>query len=326
MSSLNRALSLGWRRIENFWFGASDPRTYALLRVAFSVVALLNLIDLWFHRATFFSDAGIIDREAFTGPPFDAMRWSVFQWIESGPGVTSVFLGVAVALICLGLGWMPRLMILIVFVFQVSYTYRGAPVVHGWDILLRIQAFILLCSPLGPSLITWWRSGQSGPVARKAGRVVMTRLPRYGLLLTQWQLAVIYWQTVWLKVADVSWRNGEFISYFMLSIYSRFQGTEWADRVLLSAFLSYATLLIELAIPLLLWNRKTRWLGFLLGIGLHFSILVVAKVWLFSLAILVPYLAFLERSDFDRLAVWRRRCCGKAGRDLASSDELLQNR
>lgn len=286
--------------MEGFWFRPADARVYALWRIGFAMVALLNLIDLWPHRATFFSENGIVDRETFLGAPFDPARWSLFEFLESELGVTMVFLIVAVALVCLGIGWFPRVMIAIVFVWQVSYTYRAVPVVHGWDILLRIQAFLLLISPLGPSVTSWWKACREGGGTER----IVTSVPRYGLLLMQWQLAVLYWQTVWLKVADVSWRNGEFFSYFMLSIYSRFQGIEWADRLVLSSILTYATLVIELAIPLLLWCRKTRWLGFLLGFGLHLSILVVAKVWLFSLTVLVPYLAFLERADLDR---WQTR-------------------
>ena len=313
MNRRNHLASRTWGRIEGFWFRPVDARIYALWRMGFALVALLNLVDLWPHRAAFFSTEGIVDGETFLGPPYDPMRWSLFEWIGSEAGVTAVFLLVAVALVCLGIGWWPRVMIALVFAFQVSYTYRAVPVVHGWDILLRIQAFLLLFSPLGPSLIAWWKQGRGEGDDGSRLAQWAAEVPRYGLLLVQWQVAVLYWQTAWLKVADVSWRNGEFISYFMLSIYSRFQGPEWADRVLLSSVLTYATLVIEIAIPLLLWNRKTRWLGFVLGAGLHLSILVVAKVWLFSLAVLVPYVAFLDGRDLDHCTRWWDRRRGKEG-------------
>ena len=220
--------------------------------------------------------------------------------------VTSVFVIAALAMLCLALGIGSRVMIVLVFAFQLSYTYRAFPVVHGWDILLRIQAFILMISPLGPTFRECFLSRYGGLQRRDS------TVPRYGLVLTQILLAVIYWQTIWLKAPDTAWRNGEFISHFMLSNYSRFQTTAWANWEVVSALLTYATLLIEIAVPLLLWKKRTRWLGFALGVSLHLGILAVSHIWLFSLAILVPYLAFLTGEDLDAIRRFVRRRKGDA--------------
>ena len=312
MGTFGKKLGAGWRRFEDGWFGAVDARVYALLRIAFAIVALLNLIDLWPHRAMFFSDAGMIDGAAMMAEENGQLRFSVFNDLDSPGAVTWVFVIAALAMVCLGLGIWSRVMIILVFVWQLSYTYRAFPVIHGWDILLRIQAFILLFSPLGPSLMALLKRGAGGAIRRSESLV-----PRYGLILIQIQLAVVYWQTLWLKEVDGSWRNGEFISYFMLSVYSRFPSIAWARWEMASALLTYGTLIIELALPLLLWNRRTRWLGFAAGFALHFGILVTSKIWLFSLVVLVPYLAFLDGKDLDRLAA---RFRGKA---KSASSELL---
>ncbi|MEI4861456.1 hypothetical protein Q8G41_28095, partial [Klebsiella pneumoniae] len=46
-------------------------------------------------------------------------------------------------------------------------------------------------------------------------------VPAYGLRLMQWQLLIIYTITVWLKVPDQYWRNGQLLAYFSVSFYSR---------------------------------------------------------------------------------------------------------
>jgi hypothetical protein len=112
---------------------------------------------------------------------------------------------------------------------------------------------------------------------------------------------VIYWQTLWLKLADEHWRNGEFVAYFQLSMYSRAPLEFWAHAEILSSLLTFGTLLVEFLIPLLLICRRTRRIGFAVGFGFHFGILVLSKVWLFSLAIWIPYFAFLESDDVTRL-------------------------
>lgn len=305
MNAIGQKLGAGWRRFENAWLGPVDLRVYGWLRVAFAVVALANLIDLWPHRFTFFSSDGLVDSAA-VAEAAGTWRISLFHFADSPAVVTTVFVIAALAMLCLALGIGSRVMIVLVFAFQVSYTYRAFPVVHGWDILLRIQAFILMISPLGPTFRECFIS-RYGRLQRRENSV-----PRFGLVLTQILLAVIYWQTIWLKAPDAAWRNGEFISHFMLSNYSRFQSPSWANWEVVSAVLSYATLVIELAVPLLLWRKRTRWLGFALGFSLHLGILAVSHIWLFSWAILVPYLAFLTGEDLDAIRRFVRRRKGDA--------------
>jgi hypothetical protein len=304
MSAIPARLGAGWRRYEDCWLGVADARVHALLRIAFAVVALINVIDLWPHRLAFFSGAGM------TGPPVGRAGFPLFQYLESPAMVTAVFVVAALAAVWLCVGVMARPAIAILFVWQISYTGQGYPLVHGWDILLRAQAFILLISPLGPSLPEWLGQCKGNPGAFHRGAALASR---HGLVLTQIQLAVVYWQTVWLKAPDAHWRSGEFFSHFMMSLYSRFPAAAWARWEVVSALLSHATLLAEAAIPLLLWSRRTRMLGFVVGIGLHFSILAVSHIFLFSLAALVPYIAFLEGGDLDRLGSRLRKGGSRAG-------------
>ncbi|MCB1234841.1 MAG: HTTM domain-containing protein [Verrucomicrobiae bacterium] len=296
-----------WSRLESFWFGAADARVYAIVRIVFSAVALANLVDLWPHRIAFFTEGGMIDRETLLRVSEGKPYFSIFYHVTSPAGVSAVFVVAAAALVCLGLGVAPRFAALLVLLWHLGYTQRAFVAIHGWDIMLRTFSFFLLVSPLGKpwTLARWLKGGH----ARRAELLVS----RHGLLLMQLQLAVMYWHTVWLKVVDPFWRSGEFLSFFMLSFYSRFPYPFFAKATVLIAILTYATLVIELIVPNLLWCRRTRALGFLLGTGLHLTILLVTQIWLFSIIALMPYFAFLDGHDVDRaLRLARRR---KNGRD-----------
>ena len=78
--------------------------------------------------------------------------------------------------------------------------------------------------------------------------------------------------------------------------------------------LTYGTLIFELAIPILLFFPRTRWLGFLSGIGLHLAIMLLSTIWIFQLVILVPYIAFLDRRDMDWIVSFFRRSPDSAKR------------
>jgi hypothetical protein len=133
-------------------------------------------------------------------------------------------------------------------------------------------------------------------------------LPRYALRLMQFQLGIIYVCTVWLKAPDSYWRNGELMSYFMMSMYSRFPTWHWAEWGRTSAIMSWGTLFAESAIPIcLLINPRLRRFGFLMGLGLHGGIAVTSTIGMFSFAMVPLYLAFLQREDIDDcIALYRR--------------------
>jgi hypothetical protein len=134
--------------------------------------------------------------------------------------------------------------------------------------------------------------------------IIPADVSRHGLVLMRLQVVVIYWQAVLsrLRHPEPYWANGEFLTYFMLSHHARWPG-QWVleyESILVAG--TYAIQLAELAIPVLLWVKKTRWWGFLLGTALHTGISVFAHdLVLFCLAMVMTYLAFLRKEDVDGL-------------------------
>jgi len=159
------------------------------------------------------------------------------------------------------------------------------------------------------------------------GSAPLASVPAYGLRLMQWQLAVLYMTTVWQKLPDPYWRNGQMLAYFSVSLFSRDpNGLFLVHHEWVSAVATYLSLAIEASIPWLLWFGRTRMLGLLAGFGLHFLIAVTARITVFSTCVLIPYAAFLEGPDIDWLAsIVRSRSLGQfvdallAGRPVAGS-------
>jgi hypothetical protein len=289
-----RWLAAWGKAVVDFFWGPADPRTYALVRISLSVAGLANVIHLWPHRHEYLASTGMISTDAIRDATRGGLYGSVFYWISSETGVTLVCLGAAVALLALGVGLWSRASALLVFVWHLSYSDRAFPILHGWDAILRVYSFLLLVSPMGRA----WSVGRLLDRDAKEEK----GLPLYGLRLMQWQLFVIYLTTVWLKVPDPFWRNGQVLSYFSVSVFSRSPSDlflvhhEW-----ISAIGTYLTLIVETSLPWLLWFRKTRFVGIFAGFGLHFVIAATAKLTVFSLAMIPAYMSFLEREDIDRI-------------------------
>ncbi len=282
------------RRAIDFFWGPSDPRTYALVRAGVSLAGLVNLIDLWGQRYPYFAATGMITKDAIRQTARGGLYFSVFTWIDSEAGVTLVFLGAAVALLALGLGFWTRASAALVFAWHLSYSDRAFPILHSWDAILRVYSLFVLISPAGR---VWSLDHVLRPDPADRDDV-----PIYGLRLMQWQLFVIYITTVWLKVPDEFWRNGQLCAYFSVSLYSRAPNSLFLIRhEWLAAIQTYLSLIIESSVPWLLAFRRTRFAGLVAGFGLHLAIGITSTLGVFSISMIGPYLAFLDRQDIDRI-------------------------
>lgn len=295
----------GWRRLlRDPWCELVDDRAYAAFRIAFSIVALANLINLWFYRDAFFTSDGMIPSEVI-GEAGWYTQLSVFNLITSSWAVSLYFAVSAGAIICLGLGVSPRLAAVLVFIWHLSFTYRAIPGCTGWDHVLRAYSFLVMVSPLG---VSWSLRRFSPPRS----------VPNYGISLMRLQVAVIYWQGIVVKLGDKYWQDGEFLSYFLLSVHARWphrRVAEWNDLFIPA---TYIAILIEIAIPILLFIPRTRKFGFLLGFSFHLLIAIMSRhIIFFSLTMWMTYVAFIDVRTLDRIE-FAVRSRLRRGRDATS--------
>lgn len=282
------------RRLMHRLFRApADDRIYAVVRIAFACVALVNLITIWPDRAVFFTDEGMIDHGVVRA--WDGWTPLSFFELATGPaGVSFVLLFSGAWMILLLLGVLPRTSAIMVFLWHLSLASRAPLISTGWDFVLRAFGFLLLISPLGKS---WSLPGLLGHIHPPV------EAPCHGLTLMRLQVFVIYAQTVILKLASPFWQNGEFMGYYLLSHMARWPSAAVLDHEGLLKLATWVALAVELAVPVLLWIRKTRWIGFALGFLLHAGISVVSHgLGLFFATMMMTYLCFLRREDMDVLA------------------------
>jgi signal transduction histidine kinase len=112
----------------------------------------------------------------------------------------------------------------------------------------------------------------------------------------------MYLFTVFVKVAGKTWANGTAVGYALqLWHYTRVPVPQTLiDSLVVINVMTWGTLLIELAIAILVWNRRLRPWVLAAGIALHLSIELTIKVGFFSWAVLVTYIAFVPEDTMSR--------------------------
>jgi hypothetical protein len=304
------------RSAERLWFVPADPRVYALARIAFAVAVLWTLIEFWPIRDECFAAGGTLNLNVVRR--MNGWQYPSLLYLFESPSAVSLFFAVALlAAVCLAIGFMTRLSALVTYAVMMSYTHRAFAVTTGSDQLLRIFSLLIAISPIHRAFAL------DEFLHARRGRPATIAVPAYGLVLMRLQVFIIYYQTVWLKSGDAFWRRGDLMSYFLMSMYSRYPGRQWADWETLSAVLTYGTILSELAVPWLLLFRPTRALGFTIGFGMHLTIALLSKLALFSFCMLSTYLAFLERADVDALLAWARSRPDAASRPATAGTTRL---
>lgn len=290
----------------NYWFGVVDTRWLGIFRILFG---LLLLKDALYHlplARIFYSDAGIIPRDALFDGLVRDPRFSLMDALGQPWLVILFFCVWIVVLICLIIGYRVRLMTILNFVLILSVHERNGYILTGADTLMRAMSFWLMFAPVGQYYAVdavrrrWHHFRQTDNISDL--RVATAPRTSFALpmRMLQLQLVMVYCSTSYLKTIGEVWQRGETMHYitqidtFILpvGVWMRSLSPDMLRAI------SYMSLYIEIAIPILLllpfvW-RWSRLLAFILAIMLHGGIAVTMSIQDFSILMLICYLPFFD--------------------------------
>jgi hypothetical protein len=276
-----------WRR---FWFEPRPMTTLGLVRIAFGLLVTAWTLSLLPDLLTLFGRDGV--RPAPTSVRYS---WGLLHIVSSDWAVVAVWVLLLLAALAVTVGWHTRLAALVVFVAVLSFQRRNIFVFNSGDVVLRIEALYLALAPAGAALSLDRR--------RTAGSFwdAQVRAP-WGLRLMQVQLSIIYLTTVHDKLTGSTWNDGTAVSYALrLTDLQAFALPDWlTTNAVLMNFATWGTLVLELSIGVLVWNRRLRPWVLGAGIVMHMIFVLTLAVAFFSFAMYVLYLSFVPEDTARR--------------------------
>ena len=292
-----------YRAWERFWFGPFSVATLVVVRVASGLVALGWTLSLLPDLRTFYSSSGAV-------PSSPSIPWyrGVLSLADSPGFVVLLWVVTLLACVSLVVGLGGRWAALVAFVAVLSFQRRNPWVLNSGDVLVRLLLLYLVFTPCSAAVsVDRWLASRRG--GGSSGAAVFPVLPQVGLRLFQVQLTVVYVATLWSKLRGVTWSDGTAVSYALrIGDLERFSvPSVFTDSLLLMNVVTWVVLLIELALAVLVWNRRLRPWVLLAGVALHLGIELTIAVGFFSFALFAMYCAFLpppwvERRFFERSA------------------------
>ncbi len=294
----SRAIAMAWSR---FWFTPKPASTITAIRVALGVTCLGWALSILADLRTFYFDDGLLAE-----PRYADHRLGLFQWFTSDTAVVLVWSTMVLASVLLIVGRGVRLAAPALWIVTLSMQQGAPDALNAGDLLLRIwTAHYALFAVLTPS--RFLSVPLFGRRAEGGGRY-WPMAPSWLIRVAQIQLTVIYPATVIAKLDGDTWRNGTAALYALgLRDFERFWVPELLRENLIAGnLMTWFTLGVELSLPFLLWTRRTRWLGIILGVTMHVGFDYTMRLGFFLPAMVIGYLSFVRPDETARALSWMR--------------------
>lgn len=307
-SSRMAACLAAWNR---FFHGEAAPAAYGVLRIGFGLVILITFFSGRADAQKWFGPHGLLSFEASRriADPDLLTLFQLFPHSESA--VTILYHLVILQSASLVLGLFGRFQAACLFILLASFHHRNIPWTDGQDILMRLACFYLIFMPLDAC---WSVRGLLSAARRRLVRA----LPAWPLRLFQFQMAVIYLSTGILKLQGDDWRDGTAV-YYSLNLVD-FQRCPLPDfmrqSLLFSQVSTWSVLLLELALPFILFIPRLRLLAVIAGVLLHLSLDYALNLYLFEWSMIVGLLSFLP------FKVPSQKCCLGGAATCPATTEL----
>lgn len=289
-------------RAANEWiFGYGSPVTFGVFRILIASVLFANFCMIAIDFDAWFSERGYVPwniASEWMGP---AWRVNLLAGVTDTRIVAAFYALVTVSAFLTAIGLWTRPASIILCIGTITLHHRNPIILHGGDTLMRACAFYLAIGPAGAScsvdrLIRLWKGKESGPVK------LVSLWPQR---MVQFQMAVIYFTTVWAKWYGTAWRDGTAAWYpANLREFDRFPVPEFLHHQPFIAMETYGTLLVELSLATLVFCKPLRKWVLLAGLALHGYIEYAMNIPLFAFAMCSLYISHYMG---DEISDWAKR-------------------
>ena len=349
---------------DRFWFAPSSPTTLGLIRVCCGVVTLYVHLAYTFGLLSYVGTHGWVDSEVirwlrndvkFYQVP-DTWRlpseddvvarghkvWSVYYHLQDPAAIYAVHGAILVAIALFTVGLWTRVTSVLTWIGAMCYLQRIPTLLFGMDTMMNLLLFYLMIGPSGAALsLDRWlerrryraRIGRDLPLPRLSSATFATRL-------MQIHFCFIYIASGLSKLQGAAWWNGTALWGTIANTYFAPTNQGWYLQLLIwlsqhrviwefvtSGGVAF-TLVLEIGLPFLIWNRRLRPYLVCGAVLLHTGIGMTMGLVTFGLMMLCLVMSFVPpeavESVLGRLGNWWRDRAPVSGPSrLAGAETVL---
>lgn len=282
-------------------------KSLSVLRILYGIAFLALLVPSMSERSLLWGEASFwVDPEARRRG-----YWTFDTLFTKDSALLfdiAYFALIAVAILFV-LGWRTRLVTPILLLLYVSLSSNNSYLLNGGDTLMRITLLFLVFANLSEhySLDSRRRSRSSKPRKRLLPDYVVNCMHNSGLILSCFQILVVYTTSgIWKFLGD-DWLTGEALFHALrldnFMLYPAINELIWQSSLVIYAA-TYISLVVQSFFPVLILWRPTRVFTLISLIFMHLSIGLFLGLWPFSLVMIALDMLFIRDSTWNSVGDW----------------------
>lgn len=298
----------------NHWFIQSRFLISAsLLRIGLGIVILYMYLMHYAQRFYLWSNDGIISN--------DMLSLNLYTISDSNLFFDLIYhLGILFAFLFL-LGYKTRLISIINYIFVFSLLERNGIIADGGDNLLRVCLFYLLFANMSAyfSIDASIKRARSKRIKNKSYERGSNVLHNFAVLMCIIQLCILYLTSGLYQVMGSMWNSGTAI-YYILQV-NEFTRDSLLNQILLKndyliVLFTYASILVKISFPFLLFNKKTKYFAMASIIFFHFGIGYSMGLITFSLIMILFELLLINDEEYVRFFAFVKKKINSLSKSL----------
>jgi predicted DCC family thiol-disulfide oxidoreductase YuxK len=286
----------------NYFYRDIPAESLAIFRILLGLLTLLTFIQDTTVMDMMWSKNGIISIESSLRD-FSSFTIGLFKWIHPSDNMLKVFIGLqCIFLMMFIMGWKTRFATIASLILLTSFHQRNVYMLNSADVLIKILFLILCFAPTANTL------SLDAKTAIVKGKPLKTSVSAWPVRLLQIQIAVLYITTVYAKLKGHTWWEGSALYYATrIEDLVRFPVPYLLDCKWFLTILTYITLVIELALGTLIFNKKLNHLIIFCGIFLHLGIEYTMSIPTFEWLMIICLFIMFPPESYRKLSGQLRR-------------------
>ncbi|GAA5347145.1 putative DCC family thiol-disulfide oxidoreductase YuxK [Planifilum fimeticola] len=288
----------------------------SLARIAYGLFLLFYLISHYAERHLLWGPGGLLPHDSFLEMAETRGILTLFHLSGASWFFELIYHAGFVIVFLYLVGYRTRLTGVLTFILFWSFYFRNPHLTNGGDNILRIQLFYLMFAQVGArfSLDALRRRNMPSSGEKGIAGEMSAVLHNAAVLAAVVQLAFLYFTAGMYKVMGSYWQEGTALYYAMRVQEFYWPGISewiWKSEFLL-VFLSYATVIFQVAFPFLLLNRVTKLIAVGSAILFHGGIALFMGLTGFSWIMIGSELILLTDKDYRLIGTAARRVGARA--------------
>lgn len=286
---------------DKFWFSEGSPLIVAVFRILYGLLLLAFIALLTPDMFIWFGHFGIVSTQSVRDFNKDVLLNLLNICRDNDLFLVAFFTIFFMASVCLTIGYKTKLATVIVYLALTSLYHRNQLLFNSGDTYMRVCAFWLMFAPTGKALsIDHLLSKKDDSTAYPAFTYKPVSL--WSLRLLQLQLTLVYCHTFFAKAPGSVWVEGTAVYYSSrIEDLTRISLPYVFEHLWTIYFLSYSTLVIELALWTLIWFKEFRYIIIFIAIIFHLTIDLHMNIPLFEWMMIASYSLFVYEADMRKI-------------------------